>query len=94
MEFLKRDKNIWLGAAELFDLPPDMVAGLPHMEMLGDRYFYMERHKGILSYSGEEIDINGETGIIRIFGKDLELTSMTGDQLRIQGSISRVEWVK
>lgn len=94
MEFLKRDKNIWLGAAELFDLPPDMVAGLPHMEMLGDRYFYMERHKGILSYSGEEIDINGETGIVRIFGKDLELTSMTGDQLRIQGSISRVEWVK
>ena len=64
------------------------------MEMLGDRYFYMERHKGILSYSGEEIDINGETGIVRIFGRDLELTSMTGDQLRIQGSISRLEWVK
>ena len=94
MDFLKRDKNIWLGAAELFDLPPDLVAGLPHMEMLGDRYFYMERHKGILSYSGEEIDINGETGIVRIFGKDLELTRMTGDQLRIQGSISRLEWVK
>ena len=84
MDFLKRDKNIWLGAAELFDLPPDLVAGLPHMEMLGDRYFYMERHKGILSYSGEEIDINGETGIVRIFGRDLELTSMTGDQLRIR----------
>ena len=94
MDFLKRDKNIWLGAAELFDLPPDLVAGLPHMEMLGDRYFYMERHKGILSYSGEEIDINGETCIVRIFGRDLELTSMTGDQLRIQGSISRLEWVK
>lgn len=94
MDFLKRDKNIWLGAAELFDLPPDLVAGLPHMEMLGDRYFYMERHKGILSYSGEEIDINGETGIVRIFGRDLELTSMTGDQLRIQGRISRLEWVK
>ena len=94
MDFLKRDKNIWLGAAELFDLPPDLVAGLPHMEMLGDRYFYMERHKGILSYSGDEIDINGETGIVRIFGRDLELTSMTGDKLRIQGSISRLEWVK
>lgn len=94
MDFLKRDKNIWLGSSELFDLPPDLVAGLPHMEMLGDRYFYMERHKGILSYSGEEIDINGETGIVRIFGRDLELTSMTGDQLRIQGSISRLEWVK
>ena len=94
MDFLKRDKNIWLGAAELFDLPPDLVAGLPHMEMLGDRYFYMERHKGILSYSGEEIDINGEKTIVRVYGENLELTSMTGDQLRIKGTISRVEWVK
>ena len=94
MDFLKRDKNIWLGAAELFDLPPDLVAGLPHMEMLGDRYFYMERHKGILSYSGEEIDINGESCIIRVYGEGMELKSMTGDQLRIKGTISKVEWVK
>ena len=94
MDFLKRDKNIWLGAAELFDLPPDLVAGLPHMEMLGDRYFYMERHKGILSYSGEEIDVNGEAMIVRVYGQGLELTSMTGDALRIRGNISRVEWVK
>lgn len=92
MDFLKRDKNIWLGAAELFDLPPDLVAGLPHMEMLGDRYFYMERHKGILSYSGEEIDINGGTLIVRVRGQGLELVSMTGDALRIKGEIQRVEW--
>ena len=87
-------KKVFLEAAELFDLPADLVAGLPHVEVLGSGYFYMEHHRGILSYSGEEIDINGETGIVRIFGRDLELTSMTGDQLRIQGSISRLEWVK
>ena len=93
MDFLKRDKNIWLGAAELFDLPPDLVAGLPHMEMLGDRYFYMERHKGILSYSGEVIDINGDKLLIRVRGQGLELVSMTSDALRIRGDISQVEWV-
>lgn len=94
MDWTKRDKTILSEAAELFDLPADVVAGLPHIEAVGDRHFYMEHHRGILSYSGEEIDINGETGIVRIFGRDLELTSMTGDQLRIQGSISRLEWVK
>ena len=93
MDFLKRDKNIWLGAAELFDLPPDLVAGLPHMEMLGDRYFYMERHKGILSYSGEVIDINSDKLMVRVRGQGLELVSMTGDALRIRGEISQVEWV-
>ena len=85
MDLLKKDLKLWDRAAELFDLPPDLVAGLPHIELVGSSHFYMERHKGILSYSGEEIDINGEK---------LELTSMTGDQLRIKGNITRVEWVK
>lgn len=92
MEFFK--KEVLNGAAELFDLPPDLVAGLPHIEVVGSTHFYMERHKGILSYSGAEIDINGETCIVRVFGEDLELMSMTGDQLRIKGTITRVEWVK
>ena len=87
-------KKVFSEAAELFDLPADLVAGLPHVEVLGSGHFYMEHHRGILSYSGEEIDINGEKCLLRIFGENLELTNMTGDQLRIRGKISRLEWVK
>ena len=68
-------KNFLDEAAELFDLPPDLVAGLPHIEVVGNTHFYMERHKGILSYSGEEIDINGEKTIVRVYGENLELMS-------------------
>lgn len=93
MEKMKREKRVLSEAAELFDLPADLVAGLPHVEVMGSSHFYMEHHRGILSYSGEEIDINGEGIIVRVYGKGLELVSMTGDALRIQGSISRVEWV-
>ena len=85
-------KKVFLEAAELFDLPADLVAGLPHVEVLGSGYFYMEHHRGILSYSGEEIDINGGTLIVRVRGQGLELVSMTGDALRIKGEIQRVEW--
>lgn len=87
-------KKVFLEAAELFDLPADLVAGLPHVEVLGSGYFYMEHHRGILSYSGEEIAVNGERMIVRISGENLELVSMTGDALRIQGTIRRVEWVR
>ena len=95
---MEREKNrkksqLLTEAAEMFDLPADVVAGLPHVELMGNRQFYMERHRGILSYSGEEIDINGEGMIVRVYGKGLELVSMTGDALRIQGTIARVEWV-
>ena len=94
MGLLKVDKNLLEGAAELFDLPPDTVERLPHIEVVGSSHFYMEHHKGILSYSGEEIDINGESCIIRVYGEGMELKSMTGDQLRIKGTISKVEWAK
>lgn len=92
MELLK-PKKVLSEAAELFDLPADVVAGLPHIELIGDRQFYMERHRGIISYSGESIDINSDRMIVRVRGSGLELVSMSGEALRIRGTIARVEWV-
>lgn len=94
MEKSRREKKVWTEAAERFDLPSDLVAGLPHVEITGNRQFYMERHRGILSYSDKEIAINGENIIIKVGGEKLELQSMTGDALRIAGEIRQVEWIE
>ncbi|MCI2057364.1 MAG: sporulation protein [Oscillibacter sp.] len=80
--------------AELFDLPADIVAGLPHLEMIGSRQLYVEHHQGILAYSGEVIDINTARGVLRIRGIGLDLLAMTGEELRIGGDLASVEWVK
>ena len=94
MEKRRRESGMLTGAAELFDLPADLVAGAPHVEVVGNGDYYQENHRGILSYSGEEIAINGEGLVIRVWGSGLELVSMTGDALRIRGQIQRVEWEK
>ena len=94
MERNKREKNIFSDTAELFDLPMDLLTGLPHVELMGNRQFYMENHRGILSYSEDEIAVSAEGLIVRIFGKKLELISMSADALRIRGAIERVEWVQ
>lgn len=80
--------------AELFDLPADLVAGLPHLEMVGSRQLYLEHHTGILSYSEEQIDVNTTGGVLRIRGKRLALLAMTAEELRIGGDITAVEWVR
>lgn len=83
-----------LGAvAELFDLPADVIAGLPRLEMIGSRQLYIEHHSGILSYSGERIDANTPVGVLRIGGHNLTLLAMTGAELRIGGTILTLEWV-
>ncbi len=94
MERNKREKNLFSDTAELFDLPMDLLMGLPHVELMGNRQFYMENHRGILSYSEDEIAVSAEGLIVRIFGKKLELVSMSADALRIRGAIARVEWVQ
>jgi len=81
------------GLAELFDLPADLVAGLVHLELVGDRQLYVEHHQGILSYSGLCIDVNTAQGILRVEGERLELLAMTAEELRIGGHIRCVGWV-
>ena len=81
-------------AAEFFDLPADIVAGLCHLEMIGDRQLFLEGHGGILSYGTEQIDINAGQLLLRVRGEELTLCSMTDEELRIAGRIDAVEYVR
>lgn len=94
MERNRKESRVLDTVAELFDLPADVLAGLPRMEMVGSRQMYLEHHAGILAYSDEQIDVNTPEGILRVRGKRLTLTAMTAEELRIGGAIDAVEWVR
>ena len=69
--------------AEVFDLPGDVVAGLPRIELTGSRELRMENHKGLLSSGGKLV--------VKVRGSGLELRSMNASQLLITGVITAVE---
>ena len=96
MERNRREKEggVLSAVAELFDLPADIVAGLPRLEMVGSRQLYLEHHTGILAYSEEQIDANTSGGVLRVRGERLTLLAMTAEELRIGGRIASVEWVE
>lgn len=90
----RREQGGVLGSvAELFDLPADVVAGLPRLELVGNRQLYLEHHTGLLAYSDTRIDANTPFGVLRVRGQRLTLLAMTGEELRIGGKIDGVEWV-
>ena len=95
---MERNRKEWSGGvldsvAERFDLPADIVAGLPRLEMVGGRQLYLEHHTGILGYSREQIDINTGFGVMRVKGRALTLLAMTAGEVRIGGKIRAVELV-
>ena len=77
--------------AEVFDLPGDVLAGLPRVELTGDRELRMENHRGILSYGTEEIHISGGRLVVKVRGEGLELKSMNARELLLTGAIRAVE---
>lgn len=87
----KRRRDILEQTAETFDLPGDLVAGLPRIEVVGDREVRMSHHRGILAYGREEIHISGGKLIVKVRGQGLELRSMNADELLITGQIQALE---
>lgn len=77
--------------AEVFDLPGDLVAGLPRIEITGTRELRMENHKGILAYGSEEIHVSGGKLVMKVRGTDLELKAMNASELLITGNILGVD---
>ena len=77
--------------AEVLDLPGDVVAGLPRIELTGSREVRMENHRGILSYGDDEICVSGGRLVVKVRGEELELRSMNASQILITGAIRAVE---
>lgn len=92
MEKKSRKEGLLEKTAEVFDLPGDVVAGLPRLELLGDRQFRMENHKGILAYGADEIHISGGKLVVKIRGAHLELRAMNASELLITGDIFGVDF--
>lgn len=77
--------------AQMFELPADVVAGVPRIEIVGDAEFRMENHKGILSCAEDEIHISGGIYLVKVSGQELEVRTMTGLELLVTGKITGVE---
>ena len=91
MEKRRKRNEILERTAQRLDLPGDLVAGLPKVELVGEREVRMSNHKGILSYGSEEIHISGGGILLRVRGEDLELRAMTVGDLLITGKIHGVD---
>ena len=74
-------------AADIFDLPGEIVAGMSRVTITGGSRVFIENHKGILEYGRNEICVNGGKVIIKVGGDKLEVRSMSDTELLITGRI-------
>lgn len=90
----RRLAQLGLRAAERLDLPGELAIGVPDMQLVGSRQFFMMQHKGVVAYSPETVEIDGGTMLVRLTGKGLQLLAMTETEIRVAGCIEKVELVE
>ena len=86
-------EGLLLRASRAFDVPGDVLAGLPRIELIGAGELRMENHRGILAYGPDEIHISGGKLVVQVRGNGLELRAMNPTELLITGEIRTVELV-
>lgn len=87
-------KHLTERLADGADLSGEVMPGVPVVELAGDRRVLIERHGGVTQYSCEKICVKVRYGQVTVNGCDLELASMTRDQLVITGRINSVQLLR
>lgn len=80
--------------SEKFQIPGEIMPGVPRIELIGTQQVSMEPHQGLLEYGQEKISVQSGLGIVRIWGKELKILVMNSRRITITGRIDRVEWME
>ncbi len=72
------------------ELPGELIAGVPKIEVTGYGELVLEHHNGIAHYSDSEVSVRVSLGMVRILGKELYIRRMNSRLITIRGSICSV----
>jgi sporulation protein YqfC len=87
-----RKKSLIDRAVDTFDLPGEVLAGMPKLTVTGNRRIHIECHRGIVEYDGGMIAINGGAVLVVIRGEALEIVSMSAEEILIKGLVVSIEF--
>ncbi|KIL41706.1 sporulation protein YqfC [Gordoniibacillus kamchatkensis] len=92
MRRLSRKLNQW--AANMLDLPQDVVHDVPRITMIGNMQMYIENHRGVLHFSNDRLELRLTQGKLDIRGKGLVIRAIWTEEVFIEGTIDDIHYTK
>ena len=78
-------------ASRQLELPAEIVAGLPRIEVTGTGELSIEPHRGLLEYAQERISIDSSIGAISVTGEGLTIKLMNRERITVTGCVYSIE---
>ncbi|HEY8343279.1 MAG TPA: sporulation protein YqfC [Calditerricola sp.] len=81
-------------AVQTLDLPDDALLDVPRVTMIGTFHAYIENHRGVLQFDGQELRLLLTSGQLVIRGKNLVLRAILPEELFVEGQIDTITFLK
>ena len=89
---MKKTRLLLMKAAQKLELPTDVIAGVPRIEVVGARECSIEPHKGLLEYEENKVSVSTVIGVISVLGSCLEIKRMNDVRITIVGCLHQVSF--
>ncbi len=76
---------------KMLEIPKEVYSNIPKLSVTGFEEMVIENYKGILEYEEFFVRISTHIGIININGYNLNLETMTNDDIKVNGKIESIE---
>ncbi len=88
---MNRAKKFLANTAGFLEIPGDILAGMPKMELTGFREFSIEAHQGLMEYDKAQITIDTGVGRVNLLGRELTIRLMNSNRITICGDLYALE---
>ncbi|MTT33265.1 sporulation protein YqfC [Terrilactibacillus sp. BCM23-1] len=75
------------------EMPVDVVMDLPRITIIGQLHIYIENHKGVLSFSNEELRLSMKQGQLLVKGSGFVLKNILPEEILLEGVIKNVLFI-
>lgn len=74
--------------SKAFDLPGEVIEGMPEMEFFGNKEVVVDHCRSVLEYNDKQVRILADKMALKFCGRSLRLNYMTQDSVMITGYIT------
>ncbi|MDA8192595.1 MAG: sporulation protein YqfC [Thermaerobacter sp.] len=78
--------------AEALEIPPEVWAGVPRVEMVGQLQLRVENHRGLEYYQPHRLVLRTPDGRVVVHGQDLVIAWMDQRAVLVTGQVRSVEF--
>jgi sporulation protein YqfC len=75
------------------ELPQDVMMDLPRITMIGQIHIYIENHRGLLTFTDQEVRLLLKQGQLLIKGSSFVIRTILPEEILLEGKIDAVMYI-